>query len=277
MKRTVALTVFLLRTFYFSPVNNPVWYVLVPMVLVYVMTGLMGRHEVLLFMLAAAATHRFMRTFRQSSAKEGADPLRSAFRLLPVSTDEIRRASLASVCVYGLVLGIGFTGLLLIVEPPPPWIGEPREHHTVLPSGDTITVYTGTIMDRSGAHHIPVPYRYQPPISMVVGSLQRLPVWPLFVFMAFAGLLLTDAWLHHRSTRAGPLQVGVAKAIGAGHAFVALVVMADKVIPKYWRLLLGLRRLELYALVASIVLVVLIGVSLWAGLLLHREPEESHA
>ncbi|MBD3243404.1 MAG: hypothetical protein GF331_22630 [Chitinivibrionales bacterium] len=277
MRRTAALAMFLLRTFYFSPVNNPVWFVLAPMVLVYVMTGLMGRHEVLLFMLAAAATHRFMRTFRGRATDDGSDPLRSAFRLLPVSTDEIRRASLASVVVYALVLGIGFTGLLMFVDPPPPWEGEPQAHTRVLPTGDTLTYYTGTIMDRSGAHHIPVPYTYIPPISAVVGSLQRLPVWPLWVLVAFAGLLLTDAWLHHRPRRSGALAVGIGSAVGVVHALGALVVMIDKVLPNYWRVLLTVQPAERFWLMGGFVLVLLTGVLLWAGLVLRREEGGHYA
>lgn len=275
MSRVFPLAKFLLRTFYFSPANNPVWFVLAPMALVYVMTGLMGHHEVLLFMLAAAATHRFMRSFRGGRPRDGLDPLRAAFRLLPVSQREIRTATALSVGLYALVLGIGFTGLLLVVQPSPPWIEPPETQHMALPTGDTVTYYTGHIMDRTGAHHVPRPFRYIPPLSAAVDSFRKLPVWPLWILAAFLGLLLNDAWLHYRPPRSHALEKGLAHGLLALHGAMAVALMADKVLPKPWRLFLTVRPEQTWVLAAIVLGTALIGIGFWVQLALRREADHA--
>ena len=263
---TVALTRFLLRSFYFSIVNNPVWFVLAPFVLVYVLTGLLGRHEVLLIMLFVAATHRFVRTFRARPWQQSMDPAAASMRLLPVDEKTCRRSVLAAVLVYTLGMGLLLTVVLVAIEQQPPWLKPPEVKHHVMPTGDTLTFAVGEIMDKSGWHDTPRTYVHREPVSLVFASLQRLPLWQLWVFGAFAVFLLFDAWLHYADAprgAAGRIARGLGHGVGVVQGLCIAVVMTDTMLAVQMNLGLRVSARGMWACTAALGAALLFSVGAW--------------
>jgi hypothetical protein len=87
LRHIFSITGFLLKTVYFSPFNNPSFFLLVLLTAFFCITGGMGKHETVLIMLIAGIFNRFMPGLRNnaSSGEPDYDNTISQYcRLLPV-------------------------------------------------------------------------------------------------------------------------------------------------------------------------------------------------
>jgi hypothetical protein len=170
MKKFVNVFLFVVKTVHFSPVNNPVFYFLVVVSGLLFVCGEMNKHEVVLFLLLSAISHRLMPAINWSApvlSGNQNDNFSQSIKLLPIKKNTFFVSFLLSGTLYiSLLLAFGY------------FAGNGAENPPVMESlcpPRTVTAYTP-----SGE-----PYRYVEGIA-VYGSKFQIPVSSSLLFQYLA-------------------------------------------------------------------------------------------
>jgi hypothetical protein len=151
MNRSAALTLFLLKTRYFSAVNNPLFVIILAVGVVLFFGDSLGKHEMVLLLYMIGCTHVFLPKGYQNRTDVNQTTADLSFALLPVCAYEFVKSALTASVVYGFVFMTAFTLLLYHVERLPEFIYPPRHNTRIAVSGDTIQEVTGTIVGKVGS------------------------------------------------------------------------------------------------------------------------------
>ncbi|HEX2958964.1 MAG TPA: hypothetical protein VHO70_19170 [Chitinispirillaceae bacterium] len=170
MRKFLYVFLFIVKTVYFSPVNNPVFFCLIVISGVLFAGGEMNKHEVVLFLLLSAISHRLMPAINLSaSILSGCQngKFSQSIKLLPIKKNTFFVSFLLSGILYiSLLLTFGY------------FAGNGAENPPVVESlcpPRMVTAYTP-----SGE-----PYRYVEGIS-VYGSKFQIPVSSSLLFQYLA-------------------------------------------------------------------------------------------
>jgi hypothetical protein len=139
MKKNFALVTFFLKTVYFSPVNNPLYVIVIAIGIILLAGDSLGKHEVSLLMYVIGCTHAFLPNATSISCM-----------VLPITSREYAVNTAAASMVYGIFWIALLTALLNHVERLPVFIG-PLQHITREGQfGDTLHEIAGTIILKEG-------------------------------------------------------------------------------------------------------------------------------
>lgn len=122
MKKFSSVFLFILKTVYFSPVNNPVFYCMLVVCGLMFIGGDLKKHETVLFLLLSAISHRLMPAIHFTSPslnenQKGSFSLN--IRLLPVKNTTFFISLIISAVLYiSILLSIGYYAGTLLERPP---------------------------------------------------------------------------------------------------------------------------------------------------------------
>lgn len=149
----LSLVLFFLKTFFFNPLNNPVFVISAVFLVFFYSEGSLDKHHVVLVVyLSILAHYRIGNMFGDTGRNEEREekpPVIRYLRALPLSGREIYLAYFSSSAVYALAL-LGVLVLLLkSVLQPPDWFGV-EYIRSVGADGDTITKMVGFACNARG-------------------------------------------------------------------------------------------------------------------------------
>lgn len=104
IKQLYITTIFLLKSVYFSPVNNPAVYILFFSSALLFFGGDFGKHETILLLIITALSNRFIPSFKRHSSSINESVLSQSFQLLPVNKNIIKSSLFISMTIYALLL-----------------------------------------------------------------------------------------------------------------------------------------------------------------------------
>jgi len=244
---TLSLAIFFLKTYFFNPLNNPVFVTCGVLVAFFAMEGSLDRHHAALMLYLAIPAHLFVgNMFRESVDEEepGAPPIRRWFRVLPVRGGQVYVAYLLAAAAYAIAFCAVF-GFVLARLMRPPDIEPLDTLVSVGPDGDTITTLRGFAYSPRG---IPSFVTLAIEKSLFFDFLAKGPVAPLFIAGYYVlAFLYVSAYHVYRQfgaaggTRPGQLanRIPLAFVLLLGAAFAAELVLSQKEMGDWTRALLG--------------------------------------
>lgn len=173
-----SISLFLLKTIYFSPVGNPSFWILLVLGGLFFIGGDLGKHEVVLLLLLIGISHRFMPAIYSTRSQPDSSTTLSLShyaRLLPVDNRTFFSAFLLSSVVYVALLTSLCVYIGTICETPPmvtTMICPPQTTTENPPSGEPLVTVKGlmmvlTVRSATGPFQFKVPLQY----SLLFGML----------------------------------------------------------------------------------------------------------
>lgn len=178
IRQISAISFFLLKTVYFSPVGNPSFWILLVLGGVFFIGGDLGKHEVVLLLLLLGISHRFMPAINATRSQPDSSPpvsLSHYARLLPVDNHTFFSAFLFSSIVYAVFLTSLCVCIGTISETPPvvtSMICPPQTIMENAPSGEPLVTVNGlmmvlTVRSATGPFQFKIPLQYSLLFSML--------------------------------------------------------------------------------------------------------------
>jgi hypothetical protein len=124
MKKILNFSFFLIRTTYFSPINNPIFFCIIILAVFLFFCGDLGKHESVMFILISSISHRLMPSLRlpgTDSIQCTTNQFVRSISLLPIKNEIFLASFLLSGIVY-ISLQISFFFLVGISYEKPPTI-----------------------------------------------------------------------------------------------------------------------------------------------------------
>lgn len=144
---------FFLKTFFFNPLNNPVFVVLFFFVVFFYWEGSLDKYHVAMIMYLALLSQYFLKNMLQGYSSDAEEttkaPLIRFFKALPITSPKIYSSYLLSAVVYVLLIYV-LLGLLLLEMMKLPDLKGMQFIQSVAPDGDTVTTLTGYALSRRG-------------------------------------------------------------------------------------------------------------------------------
>lgn len=151
--RTAALIVFLLKTYFLNPLNNPVFAVFAAALAFFAVDGSLDKHHVAFVLYLGVLSHLWVGNLFGTGGARAAEgerlPLMHFFQALPVGRRKVFSAYFISVLVYMTLFALAFGFVLFRVMRLPDI--EPIDYvRSVGPDGDTTTTLRGFVYSARG-------------------------------------------------------------------------------------------------------------------------------
>jgi len=149
----LSLVLFFLKTFFFNPLNNPVFVVAAIVIIFFYVEGSLDKYQIALILYLSILSHYFVGNVftdsRPVEEKSSRVPIRRYFQALPLSGKRIYFSYLSSSVIYVVLIYVAL-GLLLTHVMKLPNLKHMQFIQSVTPGGDTITTVTGTAFTPRG-------------------------------------------------------------------------------------------------------------------------------
>jgi hypothetical protein len=180
--RISAISFFLLKTVYFSPVSNPSFWILLLLGGAFFIGGDLGKHEVVLLLLLIGISHRFMPAVNATRPqRDSSSPISLSHyaQLLPIDKRTFFFAFLFSSVIYVVLLTSFCIYIGTICEAPPvvtTMICPPQTFMENAPSGEPLVTVKGlmmvlTVRSATGPFQFKVPVQYSLLFSMLASDI----------------------------------------------------------------------------------------------------------
>lgn len=266
--RTAALSLFLLKTYFLNPFNNPVFAVFAAAIAFFAVEGSLNKYHVALVLYLGVLGHLFVgNLFGTGGARppEGERlPLMRFFQALPVPRKKIFTAYFAATLLYMAIFGLVF-GFLLTRLMRLPDI-EPIDYvKSIGPDGDTITTLRGFAYSARG---VPSFVAITLEKSILFDLVGRSVAVKLFVGAYYGAVFLyifiLHAWQRFSKPGRGALRnilhrVPLAFFIALGVLFAAELVLTQKEMG-YWTRAVVRHGEAVGAVMAAVIAVTLLSV-----------------
>jgi hypothetical protein len=151
MKKYVSLAIFFLRTFHFNPLNNPVFVLIVILLVFFYVEGSLDKYHIALMLYLSVLGHCFIGNMFRPSREEERNlshvPMTRHFQALPVSGRGIFISYFLSSTLYAIIISSALV-ILLTQFMKLPDLADMEFTRSVAPDGDTITTVTGIAFSR---------------------------------------------------------------------------------------------------------------------------------
>lgn len=177
LKQIISIAGFILKTVYFSPSNNPAVFLLGILVIIFITTGSIGKHEAVLVMMIIGISNRLMPAFIKSPAndKTCGITISQYCRLLPVKEDDFFKGCFISGLLYATVLSVCLLLVGINNENPPeiPSISPVQTITTINSvSNEPVTNVFGVIFMPCGKDHFqPIQFAVPVKSSIIFGNI----------------------------------------------------------------------------------------------------------
>ncbi|MBN2542070.1 hypothetical protein JXI42_04325 [bacterium] len=117
IKRFIPLSWFFIKTYYFNPVNNPVFVVLAVFIVVFLLDGSLDKYNMAFIIYLSIISHYFIGSMFKGSEESIEEtsriPIARYFHSLPLSGKQVYHSYLISSAIYVIFVYIIFTGMLI--------------------------------------------------------------------------------------------------------------------------------------------------------------------
>ena len=186
----ISLALFFVRTFFFNPLNNPVFIAVAIFIAFFYMEGSLDKYQVALILYLSILCHYFIGNMFTDSAggKEDASkiPIMRYFQALPISGRKMYSSYLLSCIIYFLFFYL-LLGLVLMHLMKLPDLKHMQFVTSVTSDGDTITTLTGTAFTPRGIpYHVSIDLDKSllfDPVSRMSGGTFWISLYFFLVFL----------------------------------------------------------------------------------------------
>lgn len=155
-KKHASLTIFFLRSFLFNPLNNPVFVILIILIVFFFIEGSLDKYHIALMLYLSVLGHSFVgnmfRRSREDAESVSHVPMTRYFQALPVSGKNVYTSYLLSSTLYAVFISSALV-ILLTQFMKLPDLADIQFTKSVAPDGDTITTVTGIAFSRRFIPH----------------------------------------------------------------------------------------------------------------------------
>ncbi|MBN1980916.1 MAG: hypothetical protein JW795_05255 [Chitinivibrionales bacterium] len=151
-RQFLGVTLFFLKTTYFSPATNPLFLIIGILCLVLGMQHSLGKHEIVLLLILLTGTHWMIPSWKYGGVQEDDSGQSTCLTLLPLSARFLAAGALTAAAVYALVNGGIYLFFLHRVETLPAYAASPEALFTnkVCANNDTLNILISPLYDAGG-------------------------------------------------------------------------------------------------------------------------------
>ncbi len=245
--RTASLILFLLRTYFLNPLNNPVFAVFAAALAFFAVDGSLDRYHVALVLYLGVLSHLFVGNLFGTGGARVAEgerlPLMHFFQALPLARKKIFSAYFVSILIYMTLFALAF-GLVLVRLMGLPDI-EPIDYvQSIGPEGDTITTLRGFVYSPRGIPSFVAITLEKSMLFDLIGRSVAIKLMAIFYYgSAFLYIFILHGWRRFSRPTVSPLRnlfhrLPLAFLFGLGILFAAELVLTQKEVGMWTRTLI---------------------------------------